>query len=373
MLNRPEGQRDQDDLPGDPARSEPSDLVLRGVSDVVFGRIYAKSPLGYGLVGPDLRFLDVNPALCTMLGYERTELLGRPYAEVTHPDDAGLDVDLGRRVFAGEIPSYFLAKRFVTKSGEVRSVELYASAVDDPTDDTRYGVAIINDVTQRVRAEASRRLLHDTLVVANETPSPNLALQTTTALVCDHLGWELGHAYLLSVRGELESTGVWHIDGNGFEAFRAASEELRWGPGRGIPGTVLQTRKPLWITDVRQWPKLGAQVGQRDGAPGGPRRPGAGRARGRRSPRVLRHPAPGGALRLAFDPNYAPGPAGHDLVRAGESILALRSARRRVDATIEARWGDAPALAGQALDYAVSLLKPDAIRPPAGLSRSGDR
>jgi hypothetical protein len=79
------------------------------------------------------------------------------------------------------------------------------------------------------------------------------------------------------------------------------------------------------------------------------------------------------ALRLAFDPDYAPGPAGHDLARAGENILNLRSARRRLEATIDTRWGDAPALAGQALDYAVSLLDPDDTRPPEGLSRSGNR
>jgi PAS domain S-box-containing protein len=233
----------------------PGNQVPRAVSDIAFRRIFDESGLGYGLVAPDLRFIDVNPALCTMLGYEREELLGRTYADVTHPDDRSIDVELGRKVFAEEIPSYFLSKRFVTKSGDVRSVELYASAVADPEDDSLYGVAIIEDVTDRLRAEANRRLLHDILVAANEAPSPIWAFEATLELVCNHLGWSVGHAYLLNERGQLESTRVWHLGGDGdFDPFRARSEDLRWELGNGLPGTVLKTRKPLWIADVSTWP-----------------------------------------------------------------------------------------------------------------------
>jgi PAS domain S-box-containing protein len=237
------------------ASPEPGDQVPRAVSDIVFRRIFDESGLGYGLVAPDLRFIDVNPALCTMLGYEREELLGRTYADVTHPDDASIDVELGRKVFAEEIPSYFLSKRFVTKSGEVRSVELYASAVADPEDDSLFGVAIIEDVTDRLRAEANRRLLHDILVAANEAPSPTWAFEATLELVCNHLGWSVGHAYLLNERGHLESTRVWYLGSDGeFDPFRTRSEDLRWELGHGLPGKVLKTRKPLWIADVTTWP-----------------------------------------------------------------------------------------------------------------------
>lgn len=227
------------------------------VGDVVFRRIYEKSGLGYGLVGSDLRFLDVNPALCDMLGYERDELVGRTYAEVTHPDDAAIDVELGEKVFAGAIPGYSLQKRFLTKGGEVRHVELYASVVVDPASDRPYGVAIIEDVTERWRADANRRLLHAILVAANEAPSPGWAFEATLELVCRHLGWHVGHAYLLNDLGQLESTRVWHLGGSsqdgGLEPFRQSSEGLRWEPGQGLPGKVLEVKRPVWVADVTTW------------------------------------------------------------------------------------------------------------------------
>jgi PAS domain S-box-containing protein len=232
--------------------------VSVAVGDVVFRRIYEKSGLGYGLVGPDLRFMDVNPALCDMLGYERDELVGRTYAEVTHPDDVAVDVELGEKVFAGEIPGYSLQKRFLTKGGELRHVELYASVVIDPESDRPYGVAIVEDITERWRADENRRLLRAILVAANEAPSPGWAFEATLELVCRHLGWQVGHAYLLNGLGQLESTRVWYLDGGGLdgrlEPFRQTSEGQRWEPGQGLPGKVLEVKRPVWVADVTIWP-----------------------------------------------------------------------------------------------------------------------
>ena len=44
---------------------------------------------GMSIEAPDGRFLEVNEALCAMLGYTEQDLLGRSFAELRHPENAG--------------------------------------------------------------------------------------------------------------------------------------------------------------------------------------------------------------------------------------------------------------------------------------------
>jgi signal transduction histidine kinase/DNA-binding response OmpR family regulator len=52
---------------------------------------------------------------------------------------------------------------------------------------------------------------------------------------------------------ELVSSRVWHLeDSERFETFRGVSEVTRFTPGVGLPGRVLSSGKPAWITDVTE-------------------------------------------------------------------------------------------------------------------------
>ena len=44
------------------------------------------APIGIALVGTDGALLDVNEALCRLLGYSREELTARTFHDITHPD-----------------------------------------------------------------------------------------------------------------------------------------------------------------------------------------------------------------------------------------------------------------------------------------------
>lgn len=58
------------------------------------------------LVGTDSRWLQVNRALCQLVGYPEEELLATTLQAITRPDD--LDTDLGyvNQMLHGEIPTY---------------------------------------------------------------------------------------------------------------------------------------------------------------------------------------------------------------------------------------------------------------------------
>ncbi|MFM9108460.1 MAG: PAS domain S-box protein [Chloroflexota bacterium] len=67
----------------------------------------------------DGRFIDVNPAFCAMLGYERDELIGRGPADITHPDDLDATTAEFERVRSRASERYRLEKRYLRKDGGI--------------------------------------------------------------------------------------------------------------------------------------------------------------------------------------------------------------------------------------------------------------
>jgi PAS domain S-box-containing protein len=119
-----------------------------------FRTVFEASPVGIVIVGNDFGFLDANPAFCRLLGYTRDEVRNLSFVDITHPDDVSSDADLARQVFAGEIPSYSLEKRYITRDGETIWVNLTASGVRDDSGAPLYGIGIVEDVTARRHMEA---------------------------------------------------------------------------------------------------------------------------------------------------------------------------------------------------------------------------
>jgi diguanylate cyclase (GGDEF)-like protein/PAS domain S-box-containing protein len=129
-----------------------------------FRRVFEEGAIGMALVGPDYRYIEVNDALCQMLGYTREELLSLSIKDFTHPDDFEIGANLARRAFAGEIPSYRIEKRYRKKTGEDVWVQVSSSMMH--TDGSPpYMVGVVQDITERRRAEQELQFLalHDSL------------------------------------------------------------------------------------------------------------------------------------------------------------------------------------------------------------------
>jgi len=92
--------------------------VLKRVSESRFRRGFADSPVGMAILSSDYRWLEVNAALCRMLGRTGDELVGRSPAEVTHPQDIGRSRAIVDRALAGASRQEFV-KRYVRPDGEV--------------------------------------------------------------------------------------------------------------------------------------------------------------------------------------------------------------------------------------------------------------
>ena len=128
---------------------------LRECEDRFRGAFNAAA-IGIALVAPDGRWLEVNRALCEILGYPQAELLATTFQAITHPDDLDHDLGLLRRLVAGELPNYQVEKRYFHKSGDIVPIHLSVSVVRDPLGQPLYFVALIQDLSARKEAEQER-------------------------------------------------------------------------------------------------------------------------------------------------------------------------------------------------------------------------
>ena len=135
-------------------------------SEERFRRIFTDGPLGMGVVDEALRLMNVNATLCSMFGYTEEELLGRTVPEFLHPDDFGREAERTGQLFRGEIPSFTIEQRFLKKNGETIWGRMTASTICDAEGHVLYGLGMLEDITERKRAEEALRASQTNLAEA---------------------------------------------------------------------------------------------------------------------------------------------------------------------------------------------------------------
>lgn len=132
-------------------------------SEERFQNAFQYAPIGIALVGLDRRFLQVNRALCDILGYAERELLALPYTDLVHPEERTHAIADAARVIASEVPSYHSERRYLHKSGGVIHAGVNLSRLHDHLGNPVYCVFQLQDITDRKRAEEMLRQAHDEL------------------------------------------------------------------------------------------------------------------------------------------------------------------------------------------------------------------
>jgi PAS domain S-box-containing protein len=133
-----------------------SERALRE-SEGWFRGIYERAGIGIALVGLDGCFIDSNPAFQEMLGYGRDEIADMHFADITYPDDLAEDMALAASLVAGEIEQYRLEKRYVRKDGRILWGMLTGSLVRNAEDAPQFLIGMIENITERKRAEEALR------------------------------------------------------------------------------------------------------------------------------------------------------------------------------------------------------------------------
>ncbi len=132
--------------------------AARSSSGERFRRYFELSLTGVAIAKPDFGWLEVNDALCEILGYSRSELLRLTWVELTHPEDLEADVAQFNRVLTGQIDGYSLEKRFVRKDGQVIHASVGVQCVRRSDGAADYFVALVQDTTAGVVAQEALRV-----------------------------------------------------------------------------------------------------------------------------------------------------------------------------------------------------------------------
>jgi diguanylate cyclase (GGDEF)-like protein/PAS domain S-box-containing protein len=196
-------------------------------SEEQFRSAMAHAPVGMALVALDGTFMEVNHALCRLVGYDEADLLGLTFQQITHLEDLESDLDNLAMLTRGAVDHYTMEKRYLTRDGEVVWVRLAVSMARDEADAPAHYIAQVQDITaeRAAHAKLEHQALHDPLTglanrdllmdrLAHALARSSRSGQRTVVMFCDldrfkavndSMGHEAGDAVLVTVADRLRA------------------------------------------------------------------------------------------------------------------------------------------------------------------------
>ncbi len=132
-------------------------------SEQHFRAYFERSMFGMAATSADKGWIEVNQALCDMLGYTAEEIMATTWAELTHPDDLESNTALYEQLIDGSIDEVSVEKRFVQKSHNIIDAHLAVRAVRNTDGSLAYTVSLIEDISLRKMAERREQMRQHTL------------------------------------------------------------------------------------------------------------------------------------------------------------------------------------------------------------------
>jgi PAS domain S-box-containing protein len=152
-------------------------------SEERFRTAFEGAPIGMGLSSIDGGWLEVNAALCELLGRSQLQLMEQPLWQLAHPADRERERDAWRRLLRDKPRLEQSEKRFLRNDGEVVHALVNVSLTMDARGEPVGYVWQLVDVTEQRRAEAERAARAEAEAVAVTIGK----LQQVTEAALEHL------------------------------------------------------------------------------------------------------------------------------------------------------------------------------------------
>jgi PAS domain S-box-containing protein len=230
-------------------------------SEERFRAAFVNAPIGIGLIDPDGCWLQVNKALCDIVGRGQSELVGEDFAIVLVPDDRDKARADMNGMMAGERANYQAERKYLHADGFSVDVLVSVSLARDVDGQPLNFVIQVLDMTERKRAERERaeRLQEQAARAEAEAVAETIQhLQRITDVALRHLSLDdLLRGLLAEISDilEVEGSAIGLLDSTGntlvIEATYGYAQTVERGfrvaLGEGFTGRIASTGQPAVI------------------------------------------------------------------------------------------------------------------------------
>lgn len=177
----------------------------------LFDFAFNNASIGMSIVSLEGRFVQVNRALCSMLGYDERELLAMHFQSITHQDDLEENLEYVYQLLNMKIEAYHMEKRYIHKEGHSVWCLVNVSIVYNEKGEPIFLFSQFHDITAKKMTEMAQRKTETVLrekeesfrILLEELP---LAVIITRHGICQYVNRE--GIQLIGARGAEEVLGV---------------------------------------------------------------------------------------------------------------------------------------------------------------------
>jgi PAS domain S-box-containing protein len=140
----------------DETERKKSEEALRQ-SEERFRMVFENASIGMLIADADRNYLAVNEQFCKMMGSSRDELICSGCGNLLHPDDQAGDIEDVGRLLRNEVSTYNREMRYIRHDGAYIWGRVNVSRLPGRENESAQLIAIIEDITERKRAEDALR------------------------------------------------------------------------------------------------------------------------------------------------------------------------------------------------------------------------
>lgn len=118
----------------------------------------------------------------------------------------------------------------------------------------KYSVA--SNATQNCQKQNTLtvELILSTTKMLSEETEVNTTLQHFIDIICQMMGWPVGHIFITSDKNDLKitSSDIWYVYDKKYQLFKDATEEFDFGSGIGLPGLAYEKEESILIQNISE-------------------------------------------------------------------------------------------------------------------------
>ncbi|MEO8034406.1 MAG: PAS domain S-box protein [Acidobacteriota bacterium] len=193
-----------------------------------------------------------NAGAEVIFGYRAEEILGQSTSVLTEADrrTGRPEEELALALRNGRADD---TRWHVRKDGSLFFGDGVTTALRDETESIVGFAKIVRNITDRYRTEQRLAAQLALTNLLNEEQPFGAMARRFLQIICENLGWQIGILWRVDEKsGTTRSSELWHVSSIDERLARQLCENLSMSAGEGLPGRVMASGQPVWISDFRE-------------------------------------------------------------------------------------------------------------------------